>query len=89
LDTTLNTQKYFHSSAFFEYALTSLENYIGATTMDEWESKVQPMNQWGNKEGRQEIWKRAPIQRILPICFHLSCLESGKDDSLLEAQLQS
>ncbi len=57
--------------------------------MDQQESIVQLMNQWGNKEGRQVIWQRTTIQRISPICFHLNRLESGKDDSSSEAHLQS
>jgi hypothetical protein len=47
------------------------------------------MSQWGNKEGRQVIWHRTPINRISPICFHLNRLESGKDDSSSEAHPQS
>ncbi len=61
-------------------AFAKLENYIGAGTIDQWESVVQPMNQWGNKEGRQIIWQRTPINRISPICFHINRMESGKDD---------
>jgi hypothetical protein len=32
--------------------------YIGAGTIDQYESLVEPKNQWGNKEGRQVIWQR-------------------------------
>jgi hypothetical protein len=53
------------------------KNYIGAWTLDQLESIVKPMNQWGNKEGRQEIWQRTPIHRISPICFHFN-LQSSK-----------
>jgi hypothetical protein len=50
---------------------------------------VQPMNQWGDKEGRQVIWQRTPIHRISPICFHLNLTENSKDDSSSEAHLKS
>ncbi len=51
----------------------------------------QPMNQCGSKEDRQVIWQQTPINRISPICFHITVnrLESGKDDSSSEAHLQS
>ncbi len=32
----------------------------------------QPMNQCGNKKGRQVIWQRTPKNRISPICLHLT-----------------
>jgi hypothetical protein len=48
---------------------------------------AQPMNQWGNQEDSQVIWQQTPIHRISPICVHLNCLESGKDDSSLEVLL--
>jgi hypothetical protein len=35
----------------------------------------------GNKEGRPVIWQRTPINIISSICFHLSGVEHGKDDS--------
>jgi hypothetical protein len=63
--------------------------YIGAGTKDQKESIVKQMNQWGKKEGRKVIWQRILIHRIYPICFHLNRLESSKDDSSSEAQLQS
>jgi hypothetical protein len=48
---------------------TRLENYIGAGTMDQWESIVQPKNQCGIKEGRQVIWQRTSIHRISSIQY--------------------
>jgi hypothetical protein len=49
-------------------------------------STNEPM---GNKEGCEVVKQRTPIHRISPICFHLNHLESGKEDSLSEARLQS
>ncbi len=43
------------------------------------------MNQSGNNEGRQVMWQWTPIHRM----FSLNSLESGKDDSSLEAHIQS
>ncbi len=57
--------------------------------MDQLESLVQPMNQWGNKEGRQVIWKRTPIHRISPLCSILNRLESSENDCSSVARLQS
>ncbi len=47
------------------------------------------MNQWGNKEGRQVIWKPTPKNIISLICFHVKRLESGKDDSSSETYFRS
>ncbi len=47
------------------------------------------MDQWGNKEGRQVIWRRTPVHKISPICFQLNGLENGQNDSSSEAHLQS
>jgi hypothetical protein len=57
--------------------------------MNQYESIVQTMKQWGNKEGHQVIWQRTPKHRISPLCFHLNRLENGKDDISSEAHLQS
>jgi hypothetical protein len=43
----------------------------------------------GNKEGRKVIWQRTIIYIISPIRFHVNRSESGKDDSLSMAHLQS
>jgi hypothetical protein len=42
----------------------------------------------GNKEGHPVIWQRTPINIISSICFHLSGVENGKDDSSSEAHLK-
>jgi hypothetical protein len=46
------------------------------------------MNQWGNKDGCELVSSELQYIEFLP-CFHLNHLESGKDDSLSEARLQS
>ncbi len=56
--------------------------------MDQQESIVQPVNQWGNKEGRKVISQRTTIQRI-SIYRMFYRLESGKDDISSEAHLRS
>jgi hypothetical protein len=62
--------------------------------LEQWINRKQDFIQWtnrpiGNKEGRQIVWQRPPINIISPSMFHLNRVESGKDDSSSEAHLQS
>jgi hypothetical protein len=40
--------------------------------MDQHESTVQPINQWGYKEGRQVNCQRTPINRSFPLILTLT-----------------
>jgi hypothetical protein len=51
--------------------------------------KISSNESIGNKEGRQVIWQRTPINIIFPICFLLNPVENRKYDSSSEAHPQS
>ena len=84
--------KKMHTSAVLEQDFTKLENYIGAGTMDQQESTVHPMNQWGNKESHQVIVSE--LQKITFLAYISSSttiIDSGQaqNDKFLSKYLNS
>jgi hypothetical protein len=79
---------FLHFSAAFHWAFTELENYIEAETIpigikSSYNEKI------GSKEGRQVVWQPIPIHITSLICFHLNCVDSGKDNSSSESHFQN
>jgi hypothetical protein len=76
-----------HFPEALQRAVNELENYIEAETIpigikSSYNEKI------GSKEGRL-VWQPIPLNIISPICFHLNCVDSGKDNRSSESNCQN
>jgi hypothetical protein len=72
-------------SAVSKWSSGNFENYIGARTMDQQESRVYTVNQKETTRGSRNI----TINVISPICFHLNCMGSGNHDISSEEHFEN
>ncbi len=82
-----NAQKFLHfAAALYTKGFNKIRKLLGWNNDRIKSSSNEPI---GNKEGRQVIWQRTPINIISLAYFHQKRVESGKDNRLSVAYLQS